>query len=156
MRGERNEDLRRDGGDADAQRCSNERAERRRERGRHERDHRPAQRRRDQAPVLEQIAQRRDENKSGRIPELRDGHDQTRTRFAYAERAADRVEQRLRVVEIPNRETAGGSEHRDRCARHRREPGSGRPRHERLRHAVAAGVPCATHAGTIRVTGSPA
>ena len=55
------------------------------------------------AEVLEQISERHDEREPERIADLRGGHQQSGGRGRHREGAGDRVQQRLRVVEVRRR-----------------------------------------------------
>jgi hypothetical protein len=116
VRGERHEHLRDDRRHADRER----RREKERERGRRgrgdERRRRARHDREDEAPVLDEVAERHEREQSARVPDLRDRDDEARGRVADSERRPDRLEQRLRVIDVPDGEAACDREDRDRAA----------------------------------------
>ena len=65
-----------------------------------------------EGPVLEQVAERQQDDHPGRVPELRRRDDDGGRALADPERAGQQVEQRLGVVEVGRRQPAGDGQDR--------------------------------------------
>jgi hypothetical protein len=85
-----------------------------------ERNRAEADRRKGQPPVLDEIAERHNEQEPGAVADLRHRHDQPGRLRREAKRLRDRSDQRLRVVDIGDDEAAGRSEQEDRADRNLR------------------------------------
>jgi hypothetical protein len=84
-----------------------------RQRGAEECDGGDQQGARGERPVLQQIAERQQEQQADGIAELAEGHDQGRAALGDAEGMRDRREQRLTVVQVGRGGPAGHGEHKD-------------------------------------------
>ena len=70
----------------------------------------------DEAPALQEVAQRHDQGEPEDIADLDQRHDQAGRLQRQAEAGADQADERLGIVEIGGDESAGGGQrHRQRC-----------------------------------------
>ena len=79
----------------------------------------------DQRAVLDEVAERHDEEKPHAVADLRHGHDQPGRRMRQAERGADRGDQRLGIVDVGGDHATGRGKHEGQSLRHRIRPGCG-------------------------------
>ena len=80
----------------------------------------------DEPAVLDEIAERHDEQETEAIADLRHGHDEARRSRGKAKRLRDLRDQGLRVIDIGDKEAAGNGKRQDRAGRHIRRPGASR------------------------------
>ena len=117
MRRERDEDLHRDRAEADGAGAGEKGRPRGREGGGRERDRAERDADEHEPPVLDEIGERHDEKEPSAVADLRHGHDETGGLRREPERLGDRLDQRLRVIDVGGEEAAGGGEQQDRRRR---------------------------------------
>ncbi|MEY9883257.1 hypothetical protein ABIA43_004791 [Bradyrhizobium sp. USDA 328] len=120
-----NDDLHGHRAEADEQRGGQERQRMGGERGGEQRRGAERDHRADQGAVLDEIAERHDQQQPGAVADLRHGDDQSRRGMRQAERGADRSDQRLRIVDVGGDHATGRGEHEGQALRHRIRPGRG-------------------------------
>ena len=109
-RGHRDDDLREDRGHAEDGDREREHREARRRGGQPEAGSSDQQHRRDQAPALEQVAERNQQRQPDHVAGLGDRDQQARGAVRHREGVGDRVQQRLGVVEVRHRRPASERE----------------------------------------------
>ena len=83
------------------------------DRGEHEPECGDREHRRHESPTRHAIADRHEQSEAERVADLRAGDDERGDARTRVEGAGDRVQQRLRVVEVGDRNPAGGGEEED-------------------------------------------
>jgi hypothetical protein len=119
MPGIRDQDLHRDRAEPDQQAGDQERQRMGRKRRRQQRQRAEARHAHDQTPVLDEIAERHDQQQSRAVAELGHGHDQAGRLSRQPQIRGDRTDQRLRIIEIGDDQPAGHREQRGQPSRER-------------------------------------
>nr|UXN29150.1 hypothetical protein N8D75_02235 [Curtobacterium flaccumfaciens] len=139
--GQRDEELPGDRGDPDQRQGDQERREGRCDRGEQQRDGGGDEHPGDQAPAVEDVPERHDEQDADGVADLGQGDEQPGERRRGAERRCDVVEQRLCPVQVADRCSPGDGEQQGPAGRHRVVRGH------------AAGAPSSTAARAFNVRG---
>ncbi len=105
-RGERHEHLGDDREHTDHDHAGEEHDRRRRRADDDQRDGRQHELRDDQPPAVEHIAERYQQHEADAVADLRHGHDDADGRLADAEAGGDRVEDRMCVIDVRDRQPA--------------------------------------------------
>ena len=113
MRGERHENLRRDGRYADDKRRNHESPSRARERDPKQTDDYGAEGRDHETPVLDHIAQGHQKQQPRAVAELSQSDDEAGKSRVQPQSGRDETDERLGVVDVGDRETTGDCEDRD-------------------------------------------
>ena len=111
MGGIGNDDLHRDRAEPDEQRRNQERQRVGRKPGRDQRRRAERDDRADQCAVLDEIAERHDEQQPRAVADLRHGHDEASGRMRQAERGADWGDQGLGVIDVGGDHATGRGKH---------------------------------------------